>query len=273
MNSPFETLVRTALTDVADEASPVDLTSRALGLARRRRRTAAITLAAAAVAAVLVGAPLAITAADRDTPPAAVTSSAPAPAPSASPADRGEQLLAAVRGAITREAPQVTGLETLVRYMDVCELVTSASGKLMPKDGLISQAPYEASAVPQACPPPWGNDPHSYRWLGRFAKNGKVYAVTIHIYPTVHHDPADPPVNETDARERELAAQGENPPYRGPHGEHVLVHDYLLNMTKPGGIGVLIECHDTDETGAFMTRSPFTRTELAAIGLDPALRP
>jgi hypothetical protein len=237
----------------------------------RRIGAASGALAFFAVAAIAAGSVLAGPAAAPPTP--ATTSPSAAPRPSASPVDRADRLLAAVRAAIAREAPQVTGLETLVRQMDECELVRLASGRLVPKDGFIKQVPYDASRVQQACPPQWGNAPDDYYWTGRFGKDGKVYVANIHVYRTIHYDLADPPINETQARELELAAQSENPPYRGPNGENVLVYDYLLNMTKPGGIGVFIECHDTEETGAFMIRSPFTRAQLAAIGLDSALHP
>jgi len=67
-----------------------------------------------------------------------------------------------------------------------------------------------------------------------------------------------------------IAENGEVPE-RGPNGERILVKNYLLDMSKPDGTGILITTWDTNQVGDYMTRSPFTAEQLKAIGLDPAL--
>jgi hypothetical protein len=91
------------------------------------------------------------------------------------------------------------------------------------------------------------------------------------IYPTVHYDPSAPPVDAVDAEERRIAAEQGDAPARGPNGESILVSNNL-NLTKPDGTGILIRTWDVDdaEPGS-ATRGPFTREQLTAIGLDPAL--
>ena len=66
---PFDDLVRTTLTDLAEEAIPVDLTRAAVARATRRRTLTISLSAAAVVGAVLIGTPLAFAAAGHHAPP------------------------------------------------------------------------------------------------------------------------------------------------------------------------------------------------------------
>jgi hypothetical protein len=61
MTSPFDDLIRSTLSEIAEEAIPVNLTQRAVGTARRRRAVT-LTLSGVAVAAILVGTPIAVNA-------------------------------------------------------------------------------------------------------------------------------------------------------------------------------------------------------------------
>jgi len=62
MTSPFDDLIRSTLSEIAEEATPVNLTHRAVGTARRRR-TVTLALSGVAVVAILVGTPFAVSAA------------------------------------------------------------------------------------------------------------------------------------------------------------------------------------------------------------------
>ncbi|WP_051367144.1 hypothetical protein [Hamadaea tsunoensis] len=78
MSTPFEALLRSTLSEIAEEAIPVNLTSRAHAQAEKRRTVRVITIAVTAGVAVLIGTPLAFAAAEH-----AVTPAAPSPSPSA----------------------------------------------------------------------------------------------------------------------------------------------------------------------------------------------
>ncbi|MEV4412724.1 hypothetical protein [Catellatospora sp. NPDC049609] len=240
---------------------------RSVRVRRLAAASGAFACCAAVVAAVTVfGRPVAA-----PVPPAAPSASATV-SPSLSPVavEPGERVFAVLLAAVEREAPQVTGFASLQRRMYECELVMSKlTGRLMPQN--IREVPYDAARAAQACPPPHGNGPDRLMWQGTLRKGGKAYHVKVEVYRTEHFDPGAPPVNETDANERRIAAENGEAPRRGPDGESVLVMDYLVNATKPDGTGVFITCRDLDETGAFMVRSPFTADQLAAITLDPAL--
>ena len=81
MNTPIDDLIRSTLTDIAEEAVPMDLADSAVARARRRR-TLTVSIGVAGVAAALmVGTPLAMAAVKRDSPPP----SAPADRPSVEP--------------------------------------------------------------------------------------------------------------------------------------------------------------------------------------------
>jgi hypothetical protein len=235
----------------------------------RRRRTAyagggvALAIGAGAVGLALLPPKPAV-----PPPPATVTSASPGIVTSASPsppaAAEVDQLLAALRDAIAREAPGVTSLETLRRYAELCKPDTHGDTRVQ----------YSPEVAPSTCPGRAGrviDVSRNYLWQGRITAPSGVYAIRIFIYPATHFDPSAPPVNETDAEERRIAEEQGEAPRRGPNGESILAFSYLLNMTKPDGTGIMIQVEDTDQTGAYAIRSPFTADQLAAIGLDPRL--
>jgi hypothetical protein len=65
---PFEDLIRTTLSDLAEEATPVDLSKHAIARAARRRTVTLSVTAAGVVAAVVIGTPLAFAAANHSSP-------------------------------------------------------------------------------------------------------------------------------------------------------------------------------------------------------------
>ncbi|MEO3773677.1 hypothetical protein [Micromonospora sp. B9E7] len=84
MTDPFERLIRSTLTDLAEEAPIVhDQLNRAERRVRNRRRATVTMGAVGALAAILVATPFALAATGSDAPPPAVPSPAgPAPVPS-----------------------------------------------------------------------------------------------------------------------------------------------------------------------------------------------
>lgn len=98
-----------------------------------------------------------------------------------------------------------------------------------------------------------------------------TYTVQAGIGLGAYIDPSAPPVDEMDAKERRIAAQMGEVLERGPNGENILAYGYMINMTKPDGTAIFIRAFDTNTSGAYMTRSPFTRAQLIAISLEPDL--
>jgi hypothetical protein len=188
----------------------------------------------------------------------------PATTPTASPsvqAAEPDRLLAALKAAIAREAPQVSGLDGLQRYVEQCT-----------DGGLLGSTEFvPAGQGVKASPCPSQPVEVHYRWQGKLTAPTGKYVLRIDIIPTAYYDPGAAPVNSTDADERRIAEDHGDAPKRGPHGESILVERYALNLAKPDGTGVLIQVWDTKHTGAYLTRSPFTAAQLTAIGLDPAL--
>ncbi|RQX05858.1 hypothetical protein DLJ58_24990, partial [Micromonospora arida] len=84
MTEPFEHLIRSTLTDLAEEAPIVhDQLSRAERRVRNRRRATVTVGAVSTLAAILIATPLALAATGSDEPPPAVPSPAgPAAVPS-----------------------------------------------------------------------------------------------------------------------------------------------------------------------------------------------
>ncbi|MEE6258791.1 hypothetical protein [Plantactinospora sonchi] len=236
---------------------------------RRRRRAGAVCTAGLAVAglAMLAG----VVGPGQRTapgPPAAdrvPTVASPEPTPVPAEPDRLEAVL---KAAIAREAPQVTGLDSLIRQVPQC---VEERGRRYSRD-----VPAGPGVEARPCPVPSDSPPldlsEDYRWRGVLTSPTGTYHVRISIYPTVHYDPAAPPVDEIETAERRYAAEQGEVPLRGPNGENILAENSLLNMSKPDGTGIMIRSWDTVETRGAGTRSPFTAAQLTAIGLDPGLR-
>ena len=229
----------------------------------RRRRTAyASGGAALAIGAGAVALALLPPKAPSPSPPVTVASASAIASPS--PAAEADRLLAALRDAVVREAPGVTGAETLQRYVLLCGL--NAQGENL--------VPYTPQVAHSTCPGPRGQAvdvSRSYIWQGRITGPRGVYDIRIYIRRTLYVDPSAPPLDETDAQERRIAEQQGYAPRRGPNGESIRVGSSSLDMIKPDGTGILIQVRNTDETGANLTYSPFTADQLEAIGLDPRL--
>ncbi|MEV0268045.1 hypothetical protein AB0H43_04645 [Hamadaea sp. NPDC050747] len=79
----FDDFLRSTLSELAEEAVPVNLTQRAV-VAARRKRVTTLTIAGVAVATILIGTPIAVAAAGGGPTPAAPSPSPSAPAPSPS---------------------------------------------------------------------------------------------------------------------------------------------------------------------------------------------
>ncbi|SBT51131.1 hypothetical protein [Micromonospora narathiwatensis] len=85
MTTPFENLIRATLSDLAEEAPPVqDQLTPAERRVRNRRRTTMALSAAGTIAAVLVATPFAIASTRSDAPRPAAPSARPTPSPSVS---------------------------------------------------------------------------------------------------------------------------------------------------------------------------------------------
>ncbi|PMR61223.1 hypothetical protein C1A38_09720 [Verrucosispora sp. ts21] len=84
MNTPIDDLIRSTLTDLAEEAVPMNLTDSAVARARRRRTLTVSVGVAGVVAALMVGTPLAL-AVSRDAPPSAPADQPPVDFPSPVP--------------------------------------------------------------------------------------------------------------------------------------------------------------------------------------------
>lgn len=85
MTTPFENLIRATLSDLAEEAPPVqDQLTPAERRVRNRRRTTMALSAAGTIAAVLVATPFAIASTRTDAPRPAAPSARPTPSPSVS---------------------------------------------------------------------------------------------------------------------------------------------------------------------------------------------
>jgi hypothetical protein len=219
---------------------------------RRRRQSAAACLAGVAVLGVTA---LGVVMFPREGSP-------PAPAASASPAPRADRLLKALQTAITREAPQVRGVDGLREYVLQCR----QDGKFSRYD----KVPAGPGVEPVPCPGQKADG--QYLWKGELTSPAGTYGIEVTISPSVYFDPSAPPVDDLDAAERQAAREQGDAPERGPDGEHITLDAGLLNMTKRDGTGIVIMTWDTKKEGAYMTRSPFTADQLKAIGLDPALR-
>ncbi|GIJ78781.1 hypothetical protein SAMN05443287_11644 [Micromonospora phaseoli] len=86
MNTPIDDLIRSTLTDLAEEAVPMNLADSAVDRARKRRTLTVSVGVAGVVAALMVGTPLAFAAVNRDAPPpSAPADQAPAASPSLVP--------------------------------------------------------------------------------------------------------------------------------------------------------------------------------------------
>jgi len=225
---------------------------------RRRLQGVAACLTGLAVLGVVVLSVAILPRKGSQQPPPAVAAST---TPQVSDADR---LLAALKAAIAREAPQVSGLDGLDRYVLQCA------------KGNYRKVPAGPGVKAVPCPTQSGRPgildiDRQYLWRGRLTSPTGTYIVDITISPTTYYDPSAPPVDATDAEERRIAAEQGEAAERGPNGESILATNYLLNVAKPDGTGILIKAWDADEKGAYMTRSPFTAAQLKAIGGDPAL--
>jgi len=85
VTTPFENLIRATLSDLAEEAPPVqDQLTPAERRVRNRRRTTMALSAAGTIAAVLVATPFAIASTRTDAPRPAAPSARPTPSPSVS---------------------------------------------------------------------------------------------------------------------------------------------------------------------------------------------
>ncbi|MEJ3742893.1 hypothetical protein WEI85_06360 [Actinomycetes bacterium KLBMP 9797] len=233
---------------------------------RRRRRVVAACATGLAVVGVT-----ALSFAIAPGPQAApAPASTPTPTSTGTPSGRAaeqQRLFAALKAAIAREAPQVTGIDNLRLYVYRC-------GDEFPL--LTQHVPAGSVAVSPPCPTPTTSPAREidreFLWRGRLTSPTGTYEVRVHIAPTVYVDPDAPPVNEMEAAERAAAAAHGEAPRRGPGGESILVDGgALLNLTKPDGTGIMIRTWDTNRAGAYRTRSPFTADQLTAIGLDLAL--
>jgi hypothetical protein len=193
------------------------------------------------------------------------TATSAAPSVSASPVAEPDRLLAVLRNAIAREAPNLTGAETLQRYVMLCE-GSDAYGP--------NPVPYTPQVAPSTCPGTQGQAvdvSRSYIWYGRITGPGGVYELRVFIHRGQYVDPASPPVDETDALERRLAEEQGNAPQRGPNGESILAGPFHLSMTKPDGTDIMIRVLYKGKDGHYSNRSPFTARQLTAIGMDPGL--
>jgi hypothetical protein len=224
---------------------------------RRRRRVATACATGLAVVGVT-----ALTVAVAPGPQAAPGPASTAGTGTASPQPaQRERLLAALKAAIAREAPNVTGLDTFEPYVHVC-----IPGRL---PDLAARVPQREAATHPPCPsPPRWDDTRHHMWEGRLTSPTGTYVVSVSIGPGVHVDPSAPASTEGGLAEQRIAAEAGQGPVRGPNGESILVRDALLNMTKPDGTGIMITTRDVNQVGAYLTRGPFTRDQLTAIGLD-----
>jgi hypothetical protein len=231
---------------------------------RRRRRSVAVCLAGLAVvgvAAIGVAAiGVAVAPAKRPTTPAPAATKTTNPAKQATP----DRLFAALKAAIKREAPQVTGVDGLKRQVLQCTDGGGGYEYVTVKPGIKAIPCVHPSSAPEPVD-------REYIWFGQL-KNGKgTYNVRVLISLSKYYDPDAPPVNAEDAEEQRIAAEQGDAPKRGPNGENYHV-DNDLNMVKPDNTGIMIRTWDTKgPIRGQMTRGPFTPEELTAIGLDPAL--
>ncbi|SCG57732.1 hypothetical protein GA0070609_3346 [Micromonospora echinaurantiaca] len=229
---------------------------------RRRLAVSSGALGLLAVA-VLLGVSALKPSAGPPLPPAANSSASIVASESAASADPADRLLTALKSAFAREAPNVSGFDTLQRQMHKCN----------PDNPAVSQlVPYDAARLDEACPPDsLHRKGEYYAWRGTLTSPTGVYNVRLTIARTTHYDPATPPEDETGANERRIAAEQGDSPRRGPNGENILAKPYLLNMSKPDGTGIFIACEDKNGGPGAGERSPFTADQLTAVGLDPAL--
>ncbi|MEU8003378.1 hypothetical protein AB0B66_19660 [Catellatospora sp. NPDC049111] len=119
--------------------------------------------------------------------PVAASTAASAPASAEMPDQRAQRLLEVLKAAITREAPGVTGLETLRRQMHVCSPGATPPARL---------APYDAATFDTACPA--DSRLHRLRlenfdWLGQLTIGEVTTTVRIHVGAVPAEDPSGEP--------------------------------------------------------------------------------
>ncbi|GAA1411128.1 hypothetical protein ACFQZ4_22065 [Catellatospora coxensis] len=170
------------------------------------------------------------------------------------PDERAQRLLEVLQAAIAREAPGVTGLETLRRQMHVCSPGATPPARLVP---------YDAATFDAACPA--DSALHRLRlenfdWLGQLTVGGVTTAVRIHVGAVPAEDPSGEPELMPELG-RKLPGGGAGVP--GAPAVAVMAGDLVVQVVKPDGT-------------LFFVGHPEKRTlpwtELwQAVGVDPAL--
>ncbi|WP_144121678.1 hypothetical protein [Catellatospora sichuanensis] len=195
--------------------------------AQRGRRLAAATggLALSAVAALSAVSLLGATAGGPQPPAVA---SAAASTTAETPDQTAQRLLEVLKAAISREAPGVTGLETLQRQMHQCRPDAIPPARLVP---------YDAATFDTACPadsPLHQLREQNFDWLGQITVGEVTASVRIHVgrVPVI-----DPPGEQPDQRP-ELVGKapggGTGAPPASP-GITVLANELVVEVVKPDG--------------------------------------
>lgn len=224
--------------------------------AQRGRRIAAASggLVLSAVAALSAVSLLGAAASGPGLPVAASAAAATPFTGAETPDERAQRLLEVLKAAITREAPGVTGLETLRRQMHVCSPGATPPARLVP---------YDAATFDAACPA--DSALHKLRlenfdWLGQLTVGGVSTAVRLHVGAV----PADDPSGEPELMPElvgKVPGGGAGTP-RTP-GEAVLANELTVQVVKPDGTLFFVG-HPEKRT------LPWTDL-WQAVGRDPAL--
>ncbi|MEU7822053.1 hypothetical protein [Catellatospora sp. NPDC049133] len=225
-------------------------------LAQRGRRIAAAS-AGLALSAIVTLSAVSLLGTTAPGPQLPVAASAAASTPFAgaeTPDERAQRLLDVLKAAITREAPGVTGLETLRRQMHVC-----SPGATPP----VRLAPYDAATFDTVCPA--DSTLHKLRlenfdWLGQLTVGEVTTTVRIHVGAVPAEDPSGEPELMPELG-RKLPGGGAGVP--SAPAVAVMSNELTVQVVKPDGTLFFVG-HPEKHTLPW--------TELwQAVGVDPAL--
>ena len=215
---------------------------------RRVRRRRTMVVGATSLALVAIGA-FGVTQLRYDTTnfaPATIATAGKSP----SAADEN-RLLHAVVAAMHKHAPQVTGVESLVRYI---------------------HAPVSHDRVPAK--PGEFDEYNEYQWRGGVTSPTGTYSLHVTIGRVVHYDLTLEEYQKLTPSERELhEIDGVNP-------QRIQASNSEVSTNKPDGTRISIQVFDTalidvlapDPAGGGGMSSPFTKDQLIAISLEPDLK-
>jgi hypothetical protein len=174
-----------------------------------------------------------------------------------------DRLLTALKAAITREAPGVTGLESLT--LDRNCLDENAN-------------PRPQRLIDDPCTYPGGpsgeRGGRGYLWKGKLTVPSGTFEVELRIGRIVGPDSTWSPEQKGEKERRAYIEKVGALGYEAPNGDWIIAREGRLTAIKTDGTGVMFRASKVgvDKSTPHVPEPPFTDKQLAGIGLDAALK-